>query len=235
MCVSVCLQRTDMSTWPSGPREIWVTGFLKLGERRQEPLRTDVKREQFVLTGTWLAGKPSTSLHRGRCCLWETRAHLPQWNTAFTSRLSDKNKSGFRLRAYEIKAVHITFLRGRPVRYCFTTFHCISSFKSTANKQHPPSLVAGSDGNRGPDLPTRLQCSLHLLAKKFIQTHPEILQCRTDADITNKLQKIKLWNHLKLKSKLKAMVGFGFDSSNSIASSLFLVDWTEYATEVRNK
>lgn len=27
--------------------------------------------------------------------------YLPQWNTAFTSRLSDKNKSGFRLRAYK--------------------------------------------------------------------------------------------------------------------------------------
>lgn len=27
--------------------------------------------------------------------------NLPQWNTAFTSRLSDKNKSGFLLRAYK--------------------------------------------------------------------------------------------------------------------------------------
>lgn len=26
---------------------------------------------------------------------------LPQWNTAFTSRFSDKNKSGFRFRAYK--------------------------------------------------------------------------------------------------------------------------------------
>lgn len=33
-----------------------MTGFLKLGERREEPLKTAVKREQFVLTGTRLAG-----------------------------------------------------------------------------------------------------------------------------------------------------------------------------------
>lgn len=37
--------------------------------------------------------KKNTTIHQ--------RFDLPQWKTAFTSRLSDKNKSGFRLRAYE--------------------------------------------------------------------------------------------------------------------------------------
>lgn len=68
---------------------------------------------------------------RWQVCLCESCAHLPQWNTAFTSRLSDKNKSGFRLRAYEADKSSSHYVSVGPTHslYCFTTFHCISSFK----------------------------------------------------------------------------------------------------------
>lgn len=106
LCARVRLQRTSMLTLLWEPLEIWATELLKKGEgvRSINKLLEDgVKHLQFVLcTDRHIfcrnCSKTPGTVCRG-VCLFKQCENLPQWNTALTSRLSDKNKSGFRLRA----------------------------------------------------------------------------------------------------------------------------------------
>lgn len=107
VCVSVCVysQRTSMLTWLLEPPEIWATELLEVGEGVRKInyrwMVSNIYRFYFVTMGTYFT--LTVAKHWEQCAVvsvfCQQRANLPQWNTAFTSRLSDKNRSGFRLRA----------------------------------------------------------------------------------------------------------------------------------------
>lgn len=100
VCVCARSQRTSTLTWLSEPQEIWATELLEVGERVRninKLLGDGVKHWQFVLcTDRHILHRNCSKTPRTVC---RFVCYSPQWNTAFTSRLSDKNKSGFRLRA----------------------------------------------------------------------------------------------------------------------------------------
>lgn len=106
---------------------------VKVTERTEPSCRFSVwltKKRQVDLTvgasGNFSDSTPADANHRdirdetSRTCVWRVihtwETDLPQWNTAFTSRLSDKYKSGFRLSAYESDRANeqSTWLKPRP-------------------------------------------------------------------------------------------------------------------------
>ena len=77
--------------------------YVKEGERERVEERTrEHTRIRFVVFMALAVCVCVCLCVSVRLCGRELGAgHSPQWNTAFTSRLSDKNRSGFLLRAWE--------------------------------------------------------------------------------------------------------------------------------------
>lgn len=73
------------------------------------------------------------------------------------------------------------FLSARPNRYCFTTFHCIRSFKFLVSTipAKPGSQIWQQHGQGARSAYQAAILSLRLFRKNYMQTHTEILQCRS--------------------------------------------------------
>lgn len=121
-----------MSTWLLELQEIWVTELLEEGEgERNKLLRAGVKHLHFVLC----TDRPIF----GRNCNKAASAMCTDVNNAQTyhseTLLSRQDSQTRTNRASvwgpkkQIKALNSMFLMVWSNRYCFTTFHCISSFK----------------------------------------------------------------------------------------------------------
>lgn len=99
-CVCVRLQRKNMLTWLFETLEIWVTEPLEVegGVRKiyKQHLHFACCTDRLIFHRKCSKTSRPVCISVYSC---QQCANSPQWNTAFTSTLSDKNRSGFRLKA----------------------------------------------------------------------------------------------------------------------------------------